>query len=85
MSDHESEFLKKLQQTLWTAFAGLLLLLLTATVPFYFNTKKEIQYLKEEQAKKADKAIYELIVREIQKDIAEINAKLDRKQDKQPL
>lgn len=82
MSDKEFEFLKKLQNTLLTAGGSLIVIILVAIVPFYFNTNSEIAYIKKEQEKKADKATYEITVREIQKDISEINSKLDKKADK---
>lgn len=81
MSERESTFLKKLQSTLWTAFGGLLLTIIITVVPFYFNQTNETNNLKEQvhelKASKADKDIYELTVRQIQRELKSINEKLD--------
>lgn len=81
MSANDTEFLKNLKNMLWKAFGGLLLLVVISVVPFYFNTKNEINNLKEQttelRSSKADKAIYEITVTQIQKELEKINNKLD--------
>ncbi len=86
MSNQENEFLKKLQRTLWTAFGSLLVIVVVATIPFYFNTQnelflhsKEIQDLK---ADKADKDVYEITIQQVKDQLIEMNRKIEKLQDK---
>lgn len=86
MSQSEAEFFKKLRNLLWTVGGLVLFTVIIATVPFYFNTSKELEYQKEQiidlKNAKADRNVYEYSLGEIQKDISEINRKLDKKLDK---
>lgn len=86
MSQDQAEFFKKLKNLLWTVGGLVLFAVIASTVPFYFNTSKELEYQKEKiqelKNEKADRTLYEYSVMEIQKDISEINKKLDKKLDK---
>jgi len=86
MSQSEYEFLKKLRTTIWTVFGLLIFSVIIATVPFYFNTQNELKNSKEKiedlKTSKADRIEFNLTVKQIQKDIAEINDKLDKKNNK---
>lgn len=73
-----TRFLKKLQNMLWTAFGGLLLFTVLAVVPFYFNTTNDIKVLRKGQEGKADKVVYEITIKQINKELTEINKKLDK-------
>lgn len=77
----ETRFFKKLQNMLWTAFGGILLLTVVAVVPFYFNTTNDIKTLRRGlngvEEGKADKDVYELTVTQIKKELSDINKKLD--------
>lgn len=81
MSANDTEFLKNLKSMLWKAFGVLLVTVLFAIVPFYFKTKYDINNLQEQtkglRSSKADKVIYEITVSQIQKELEEINDKLD--------
>jgi hypothetical protein len=87
MSQNEIEFLRKLRNTMWTVFGLLIFTVVITTIPFYFNTQNELKNsrdrLEELRNAKADRITYELTIKEIQKDISEINRKLDKKVDKQ--
>ncbi len=86
MSQSEIEFLKKLKNLMWSVGGLVLFSVIIATVPFYFKTGKELEYQKEQlnelKITKADRAIYEYSVTDIQKDISEINKKIDNIIDK---
>ena len=81
----ETEFIKKLQNIIWQTFAGLILVVILAFVPFYFNTQAEMRRYNEkiEELKdtKADKTTYELTVKQINSQLIEI--KQDIKEIKQ--
>ena len=82
MSEEQNLFMKNLQNFIWKVFGGLILVVILAVVPFYFNTTNELNHTKEQlkilQTSKADKAIYELTVKQIQKELEDLNSKLDK-------
>jgi len=86
MSEQENDFLKKLQKTLWTAGGSLLVIVVIATIPFYFNTQNELsQHSKEIQDLKADKAdrtVYEITIQQVKDQLIEMNRKIEKMQDK---
>ncbi len=81
----ETEFIKKLQNIIWQTFAGLILVVILAFVPFYFNTQAELkrnnEKIEELKEMKADKTTYELTVKQINSQLIEI--KQDIKEIKQ--
>lgn len=76
MSEKDIAFLIGLKKTLWQVSATIITAVILASVAFYFNTSKDIEYLKENQSKKADKAVYEMAIKEINNDIGEIKQDL---------
>ncbi len=85
MSESERLFIKKLQNIIWQTFAGLILVIILALVPFYFNTqadlKRKSEQIQELKEMKADKTTYELTVKQINSQLIEI--KQDIKEIKQ--
>ena len=85
MSETERLFIKKLQNIIWQTFAGLILVIIIAVVPFYFNTQAELirndEQIKDLKERKADRTAYELTVKQISDQLIEI--KQDIKEIKQ--
>ena len=85
MSESERLFIKKLQNIIWQTFAGLILVVILAFVPFYFDTQAELkrnnEKIEELKEMKADKTTYELTVKQINSQLIEI--KQDIKEIKQ--
>lgn len=81
MSDKEGLFLKKLQNTLLTAFASLLVLIVVTVVPFYFNTVNATEHLQEQvkelKESKADKEVYQITIQRIDKKLDDLTKKLE--------
>ena len=87
MSETERLFIKKLQNIIWQTFAGLILVIIIAVVPFYFNTQAEIrrndEQIKDLKERKADRTAYELTVKQISDQLIEIKADIKEiKQDR---
>jgi hypothetical protein len=78
MDENESIFIKKLQNIIWQTFAGLILVIILAVVPFYFNTQNELRRNDEQiidlKERKADRTAYELTVKQISDQLIEIKA-----------
>lgn len=72
MSEKDIAFVIGLKKTLWQVSGLIVLSVIMASVAFYFNTNKDIEYLKTEQLKKADKAVIEQSVKAIKEDVREI-------------
>jgi len=85
MPESEILFIKKLQNIIWQAFAGLFVVIIIAVVPFYFNTQAELrrtdEQINELKERKADRTAYELTVKQISDQLIEI--KQDIKEIKQ--
>ncbi|WP_163321671.1 hypothetical protein [Draconibacterium mangrovi] len=87
MSEKDIAFITGLKKTLWQIAGSLALLVVVSGVGFYYKTNDRLNYVEKEQARieqnKADRNVYEVTIKEIHKDISEINRKLEFKADKQ--